>query len=90
MAPVSLPNRPKAHIFIFTANRRLLNTLNLVWGVRSFYYNNMESTDDTFADVERMLKEKGWLNKGDVIINTASMPIKGKFQTNALKIAIAE
>ncbi len=83
-------NRPKAHIFIFTANRRLLNTLNLVWGVRSFYYNNMKSTDVTFADVERMLKEKGWLSKGDVIINTASMPIKGKFQTNALKIAIAE
>ena len=83
-------NRPKAHIFIFTANRSLLNTLNLVWGVRSFYYNNMESTDVTFADVERMLKEKGWLQKGDVFINTASMPIDGRFRTNALKIAIAE
>ncbi len=83
-------NRPKAHIFIFTANRSLLNTLNLVWGVRSFYYNNMESTDVTFAEVEKTLREKNCLKKGDVFINTASMPIDGGSRTNALKIAIAE
>jgi pyruvate kinase len=27
--------RPKAHIFAFTSNRRILNMLNLVWGVRA-------------------------------------------------------
>ncbi len=83
-------NRPKAHVFIFTANRSLLYTLNLVWGIRSFYYTNMESTDITFSEVERILKEKDCLKSDDVFINTASMPIDGRFRTNTLKIAIAE
>ena len=83
-------NRPKAHVFIFTHNKTLPFTLNLVWGVRSYYYDNMESTDMTFADIEKVLREKGCLKTGDVIINTASMPIHARFRTNSLKIAIAE
>jgi pyruvate kinase len=83
-------NRPKANVFIFTANRSLLNTLNLVWGIRSFYYDNMSSTDITFEEIEKILMEKGYLQRGEVFINTASMPIDGEFRTNALKIAIVE
>jgi len=83
-------NRPKAHIFVFTHNKSLPYTLNLVWGVRSYYYDNMESTDATFADIEKVLREKGCLKKGEVFINTASMPIQARFRTNSLKIAIAE
>jgi len=83
-------NRPKAHIFIFTNNKSLPYTLNLVWGVRSFYYDNMASTDATFSDIEEVLREKGCLKKGEVFINTASMPIQARHQTNSLKISIAE
>jgi pyruvate kinase len=83
-------NRPKAHIFIFTPNKSLPYTLNLVWGVRSFYYNKMESTDITFSDIEQALRDSGCLKKGEVFINTASMPIHAKYRTNSLKISIAE
>ncbi len=83
-------NRPKAHIFVFTHNKTLPYTLNLVWGVRSFYYDKMESTDATFSDIEAVLREKGCLKKGEVFINTASMPIHARYRTNSLKISIAE
>ncbi len=83
-------NRPKAHIFIFTHNKKLPYTLNLVWGIRSFYYDNMESTDITFKDIENALRDKGCLKKGEVFINTASMPIHARHRTNSLKIAIAD
>jgi pyruvate kinase len=83
-------NRPKAHIFIFTPNKTLPYILNLVWGVRSFYYDKMESTDTTFADIEKVLRDKGCLKTGEVLINTASMPIHAKFRTNSLKISIAD
>jgi len=83
-------NRPKAHIFVFTHNKTLPYTLNLVWGVRSFYYDKMESTDATFSDIETVLREKGCLKKGEVFINTASMPIHARYRTNSLKISIAE
>lgn len=83
-------HRPKANIFIFTSNRSLLTTMNLIWGVRGFYYDAMVSTDDTFADIERILKEKGHIVKGDIFISTASMPIHAKHRTNMLKVNITE
>lgn len=83
-------HRPKANIFIFTSNRPLLNTINLIWGVRGFYYDKEVSTDDTFADIEAILREKGHINNGDVFITTASMPIHAKGRTNTLKLNVVD
>ncbi len=79
--------RPKAMIYIFTGNTRLLTTLNLVWGVRTFYYKGFESTDQSIQEVNDMLKEKGFIKIGDLVINTASMPIIDRPRTNAIKIS---
>ncbi|MCP2042102.1 pyruvate kinase [Pontibacter sp. HSC-36F09] len=81
--------RTKADIFIFTENERLLTTLNLVWGIRGFYYDKFESTDATIEDIKQMLLKSGYLNKGDVFINTASMPIYEQKRTNMIKLSIA-
>ncbi|MEQ8925021.1 MAG: pyruvate kinase [Fulvivirga sp.] len=83
-------HRPKANIFIFTSNRPLLNTMNLIWGVRGYYYDKEVSTDDTFADIEEILKEKGHISKGDVFITTASMPIHARGRTNTVKLNVVE
>lgn len=83
-------HRPKSHIFIFTANKSILSTLNLLWGVRGIYYDKFESTDDTIEDLEKILVEQGYLNKGDVYINTASMPMYKKLRTNMVKLSIVE
>ncbi|PTX19389.1 pyruvate kinase [Pontibacter mucosus] len=81
--------RPQAHIFVFTENHRLLNTLNLVWGVRGFFYDKFESTDNTIADIKETLLQEGHLQKGDVFINTASMPINEQKRTNMIKLSVA-
>ncbi|MEQ8243301.1 pyruvate kinase [Fulvivirga sp.] len=83
-------HRPKANIFIFTSNRPLLNTMNLIWGVRGYYYDKEVSTDDTFADIEEILKEKGHIGMGDVFITTASMPIHARGRTNTVKLNIVD
>ncbi|MEJ2004532.1 MAG: pyruvate kinase, partial [Cyclobacteriaceae bacterium] len=83
-------HRPKANIFIFTHNKPLLNTMNLIWGVRGLYYNSEESTDQTFMDIENILREKGHLRKGDVFITTASMPLQARGRTNAMKLNVAD
>ncbi|MDB4711005.1 pyruvate kinase, partial [Flavobacteriales bacterium] len=44
--------RPKSSIFVFSSNRNLLSCLSLVWGVKTFYYNKMVSTDNTIADIK--------------------------------------
>jgi pyruvate kinase len=79
--------RPKAEIFIFTTNPRLLKTMSLVWGVRGFLYRGFESTDQSIQDINDQLKAKGLLKSGDIVINTASMPITDRSRTNAVKIS---
>lgn len=80
-------HRPGAFIHIFSDNVILLNTLNLVWGVRGFYYDKFISTDQTFVDVINILKRKNFLKPGDMVINTASMPIQEKGRTNMVKVS---
>lgn len=81
-------HRPLANIFVFTRNKKLLTQMSLVWGVRAYYYESQVSTDATFEDIENTLKNDGHVFEGDVIVNTASMPLKEKGKTNMLKVHV--
>jgi pyruvate kinase len=78
--------RPKANIFIFTANMSILTTLNMVWGVRAFYYDKFESTDRTIQDIKNFLKQKGHLREGDLFINVFSTPLEDRGMANSIKL----
>ncbi len=80
--------RPKASIFVFTDNKNLLNAMSLVWGVRTFYYDKYESTDQSIADTIELLKEQGFLMKDEVVINIASVPIYSRGKANMIKLGI--
>lgn len=82
--------RPKADIFIFTNNKALLKSMSLVWGVRGFYYDEYISTDQTFTDVIEVLKKNKLVEKSDIVIHTASMPIQKKSMANSIKISIVD
>jgi pyruvate kinase len=79
--------RPRAHIFAFSDNREALNMLNLIWGVRAFYYDGFVSTDDSIQDVHEILKQRNLVQPGDVMINTGSMPLHDAGLTNMIKIS---
>jgi pyruvate kinase len=81
-------HRPKAEIYILTSNRGIINQLNLLWGVRAFYYDKFVSTDHTFQDTQDMFQALGMLDKGDRVIHLASMPIEQKLRTNVIKMSI--
>ncbi|BCY27693.1 pyruvate kinase [Flavobacterium okayamense] len=82
--------RPKSHILVFTSNKRILTQLNLLWGVRAFYYNKFVSTDDTIDDLNQICIDKGYVSKGDMIVNLASMPIMKKGMVNTLRVSEIE
>jgi len=82
--------RPPSKICIFTHNRQILNTLSLLWGVRGYYYNKFESTDDTITDIKKIIKENKVVQSGDMVVNIASMPITNKGMTNMLKLSMIE
>jgi len=82
--------RPQAHILVFTSNKAILTQLNLLWGVKSFYYDKFVSTDDTVTDVNQIALEKGYVEKGDFLINLAAMPVTDKGMVNTLRVSEIE
>lgn len=82
--------RPDAHILAFSSNKRILSQLNLLWGVKAFYYDKFVSTDDTVDDVNQIAKEKGFVKKDDMLINLAAMPITKKGMVNTLRVSQIE
>lgn len=82
--------RPATKIFIFSANEKILNTLNLVWGVKTFFYNKFTTTDETIKDLSDILKNNKIVKKGEVLVNTGTMPLSEKGRTNMLKVTVVE
>ncbi|MFN3840675.1 MAG: pyruvate kinase [Cyclobacteriaceae bacterium] len=86
----SSSHRPNTNIFVFTGNKSLITTINLVWGARAYYYDKHNSTDETIADVEKILKQEGHVQPGDIFIVLASMPIQERLRTNTLRINVVK
>ncbi len=82
--------RPSAHILVFTSNKRILTQLNLLWGVKSFFYDKSVSTDETVTDINEISRQKGYVTKGDFLINLAAMPIIDKGMVNTLRVSEIE
>ncbi len=79
--------RPNSNILAFSSNHRILNQLSLLWGVRAFYYDKFLSTDETIADVNAIARAKGYVKKGDFVINLAAMPVEKKGMVNTFRIS---
>ncbi|HSQ43988.1 MAG TPA: pyruvate kinase [Ginsengibacter sp.] len=82
--------RPKSLLFIFSKEKSLINQLSLSWGVRAIFYDEEESLDDIFFDQIGILREREFLKKGDVVVNTGSTPVNLHLPTNVLKITKIE
>lgn len=79
--------RPLAYILVFTPNERIIRRLNLLWGVKAMFYEGGDkSTDETVIEVNRIAKEKGFVEYGDYIINLNAMPVFEKGMTNTVRL----
>ncbi|MEQ9404521.1 MAG: pyruvate kinase [Cyclobacteriaceae bacterium] len=80
-------HRSRSLIFLFTDNAKLLRRMNLVWGVKTFYYDKHDNINMTLEQIENKLVAAGHLKKGDIFINTASMPQHWQGHTNMIKVS---
>ncbi len=83
-------HRPKASIIIFTGNKTLLSQLALVWGVRAYFYEKFESTDDALNDIQEFLIKNDLIKHGDVYITTGTIPVSSRKRTNTVRLNIFE
>lgn len=77
-------------IYVFSEQNDILNTLNLVWGVQTFFYDKFTTTDETIYDCVNILLAAGKVAQGDIVINTGSMPMHKKYRTNMLKLTLVD
>ncbi|MFN8243772.1 MAG: pyruvate kinase [Ferruginibacter sp.] len=82
--------RPKAPLYIFSKEKTLISQLSLSWGVRAFYYAEEESLDDIIYDQINILKERGFIVPGNVVVNTGSTPVHLHLPTNIVKVSVVE
>jgi pyruvate kinase len=82
-------HRPKANLFIFTANQKLLSQLSLYWGVTAFYFDKMKTltADEAVEEIKQFLVDNGELVDGDSFINTLSVPLQKNNRTNTIKFS---
>ncbi|MEP7257737.1 MAG: pyruvate kinase, partial [Flavitalea sp.] len=82
--------RPESPLYIFSKEKSLINQLSLSWGVRAFHYAEEESIDEIVSDEIKILKERGFVKTGDLVVNTGSTPVHLHLPTNMLKITKVE
>lgn len=82
--------RPKAPIFGLSAVEGTLAHLCLAWGVLPIKVPLVDGTDEMFQIGMDMCLEKGLIDKGDLIIFTAGVPIGVPGTTNLLKVELVE
>jgi len=64
--------------------------MNLVWGVKAIYFDSQGNIDETLKEIEHRLVSEGFLEKGDVFVNTSSMPQHWQGHTNMMKVNVVE
>ena len=80
--------RPISNILVFTSNKRILTQLSLLWGVKAFYYDNFQSTDNTVEEINAIAHQKGYVKEEDLVVNLTAMPISKKGMVNTLRVSV--
>ena len=80
-------HRPRARIFAFTPNMKLLPLLSPVWGVRVFYMEKFERIDEAINHSLRFLLSGKLISENDVVVHVGSTPMIKRGQTNMLKLS---
>ncbi len=84
-------HRPKANLYVFTSNKKIMTLLNLLWGVKVFYYEaDSHDIELTVKGMTDILVEKGLLNKGDTYVTTLSIPSSKNLKTNTVQLGVVE
>ncbi len=82
-------HRPDVPVYAFTDLERVVPQLGLLWGTKAFQIPFQRDTDEGVKLVVAMLKEKGLLEPGSLVVVTAGMPLPEKGTTNMVHVTKA-
>ena len=62
----------------------------MLWGVQPLLIKEAEDAEDLFADAVKEAKAAGMVNKGDIVIITAGVPLGICGRTNMIRVVEVE
>ena len=80
--------RPSCMIIGCTPNETVLRQMSLSWGVVPVFVDEKENTDELFSTALEASEKHGLLEKGDIAVITAGIPLGIAGNTNMLKVAV--
>jgi len=81
-------HRPATPIIAVTPNPRTYRRLALVWGVYPLMVQEFTNTDEMMATAVQAALERGLVERGDIVVITAGVPMGGPGKTNMLKVHV--
>lgn len=80
--------RPNATIFAFSDSFDACNILNLKWGIRPLYLENIDDENAAVQNSMNILLDKGFISKGDLLIFAAGRPHIDKNRSSWMRFVI--
>jgi len=75
--------RPKVPILAVSNKFKIMNSINIHWGVKSIFYDYMDKEDEAIQTAINYLKENDIAKEGDIVLVTMGRPyIKEMKETN--------
>ena len=81
--------RPSCPIVACTTDRKVLRQLKMSWGVTPLFMEVETDTFELFDHAIEIIHGAGYLNKGDLVVLTAGVPLGVAGTTNIIKVQIA-
>lgn len=79
-------HRPSAMIISCTTNEQVCRQMNMSWGVIPLMCDEKENTDELFSHAVSVAKKNKLVDKGDIVVITAGIPLGISGTTNMLKV----
>ena len=80
-------HRPDIPVFAFTDHPSVVRQLALTWGTKGIEIPFQEHTDEGIALVHAILRDRGLVRSGDLVVLTAGMPLPERGQTNTVHVS---
>ena len=78
--------RPDCPIVATTDNERVMRQLSLTWGVLPLLTSNAGNTDEVIENAIKSAEKAEYVNKEDLVVITAGVPVGVKGTTNLIKV----
>ncbi len=78
--------RPNVRIIAATTYQHTYNYLAMVWGVTPVFFDGVDHTTTTIANLEEQLIKEGYIESGETIVLTGGLPIAARSDANFIKL----